>query len=131
MTQELVNTIKSKLKNEMDCKVTMNQITYGRINTIRVMSWGVTTRTNFENKVPPVKVVPQSAPIISTIKKVFKKYGVERAWTQDAKCIVCNRKQYSPVFIKGFRQICQICIATDEKELRKKYEISTCLIGDD
>ena len=68
---------------------------------------------------------PENLPLL------FKKYGVERAWTQDAKCIVCNRKQYSPVFIKGFRQICQICIATDEKELRKKYEISTCLIGDD
>ena len=50
MTTEFLNTVKSKLKNEMDCKETMNQITYGQINTIRVMSWGVTTRTNFENK---------------------------------------------------------------------------------
>jgi len=68
---------------------------------------------------------PENIPLL------FKKYGVERGWTQDAKCIVCNSKQYSPVFIKGFRQICKICIATDEIELRKKYEISICLIGDD
>jgi len=65
------------------------------------------------------------------IPRLTKKYGQERMWKQDHPCIKCGRDQYNPEFIKGYRQICKICIAEYEGDLKKTYDVSRCLIEDD
>lgn len=65
------------------------------------------------------------------IPRLSKKYGQEKMWTQDHPCIKCARNQYNPEFIKGFRQICKICIAEYEDELKLRYDVNVCLIEDD
>ena len=65
------------------------------------------------------------------IPRLNKKYGMERMWKQDHPCIKCGRDQYNPEFIKGFRQICKICIAEYEDDLKKTYDDNKCLIDDD
>ena len=52
-------------------------------------------------------------------------------WKQDYPCIKCERYQYNPEFIKGFRQICKICISEYENDLKEKYDVNVCLIDDD
>jgi len=65
------------------------------------------------------------------IPRLNKKYGEERMWKQDYPCIKCGRYSYNPEFIKGYRQICKICIAEHENDLKKTYGVNTCLIDDD
>jgi hypothetical protein len=36
-------------------------------------------------------------------------------------CIKCSRDAYSPVFVKGYRQLCVICLCRCEEELKKEY----------
>ncbi len=57
-----------------------------------------------------------------------KKVGGEGAWKQTADCILCGRDQYNPVFIKGFRQICKICLGTEYEELKKRFHKPLCMI---
>ena len=68
---------------------------------------------------------------VNNLPRLNKKYGVERMWKQDNPCIVCKGYSYSPVFIKGFRQICKMCICSDENNLKEKYSNSECLMLDD
>ena len=42
-----------------------------------------------------------------------------------------RKYQYNPEFIKGFRQICKICISEYENDLKEKYDVNVCLIDDD
>jgi ssDNA-binding Zn-finger/Zn-ribbon topoisomerase 1 len=55
------------------------------------------------------------------IPMLSKRRGVEVKWKQDAPCIICKRDQYSPQFIKGPRQLCQICLATDYEKIKGMY----------
>lgn len=65
------------------------------------------------------------------IPRLSKKYGNERMWKQDDPCIKCESYSYNPEFIRGYRQICKICIAEYEDDLKKTYDVSKCLIDDD
>jgi hypothetical protein len=65
------------------------------------------------------------------LPRLMKKVGQEGMWKQEKSCIQCKTEQYSPQFIKGPRQICKMCFGMDYKELKKKYEITECLIMDD
>lgn len=65
------------------------------------------------------------------IPRLRKRYGQERMWKQDDPCIKCGRYSYNPEFIRGYRQICKICIAEHEDDLKKTYDVSRCLIEDD
>jgi hypothetical protein len=62
---------------------------------------------------------------------MIKKKGMEFMWTQDKPCIKCDRIQYNPEYIKGHRQICKICIANYEDELKKEYSEARCMIFED
>ncbi len=42
---------------------------------------------------------------------------------QESPCIVCGRTKYNPVFAKGYRQICKICMSNDEAQLSQKYAV--------
>lgn len=59
-----------------------------------------------------------------------KKVGMEGKWTQIKSCIKCNRNQYNPLWIKGYRQICKICFAQDLESLRQEYSHSICMMED-
>jgi len=65
------------------------------------------------------------------IPYLSKKVGMEGKWIQEKPCIQCGRDHYNPEFIKGFRQICKICFGCEQPELKKKFEITECLIMDD
>ncbi len=65
------------------------------------------------------------------LPRLHKKYGQERGWKQDIPCIKCKGISYNPVFIKGFRQICKICIDSHEDNLKKEYAITECMFLDD
>ena len=71
------------------------------------------------------------APWAEKLPRLRKRYGQERMWKQDDPCIKCGRYSYNPEFIRGYRQICKICIAEHEDELKKTYDVSKCLIEDD
>ena len=65
------------------------------------------------------------------LPRLTKKFGIKEFWTQEKSCICCKQEQYNPVFIKGFRQICKICICEHEISLKEKYNTNKCLIIDD
>lgn len=60
-----------------------------------------------------------------------KKVGMEGGWHQSKKCINCSSEKYNPVFIKGFRQICKICLGIDYEKLKQKFKVQSCMIIDD
>ena len=53
--------------------------------------------------------------------------GSAYGWKQDLECIKCGKEKYKPVFVKGYRQICKLCLCIYDDELKKKYT-SKCLI---
>jgi hypothetical protein len=58
------------------------------------------------------------------IPMLSKRYGQETMWKQTAPCIICKTEQYSPQYIKGPRQLCKICTATDYNTLKEMYDRS-------
>jgi len=48
MTKELVTTVTSKLERDFDTTETMRQL--NGFGGMRILSWGISTRTNFQNK---------------------------------------------------------------------------------
>ena len=46
-----------------------------------------------------------------------------REWKQEAPCVSCKRSQYSPIYFRGYRSLCKICLETDYEELKKKYDL--------
>jgi hypothetical protein len=60
-----------------------------------------------------------------------KKIGQEGAWNQLKDCIHCGRTHYNPVFKKGFRQVCKICLGEYYDDIKKKYLVQECMIIDD
>lgn len=68
---------------------------------------------------------------IINLPQLHKKVGMEGHWQQTDKCIHCGRFKYNPVFAKGFRQICKICLADYYDEIKKKYQEEDCMIVDD
>jgi Competence protein CoiA-like family len=62
---------------------------------------------------------------------LIKRVGQEGMWKQEKPCIQCGTENYSPEFVKGVRQICKMCFGMDRKQLKKKYEVTECLIMDD
>ena len=66
------------------------------------------------------------------LPRLNQKGGQGVGWKQENPCIVCKRNSYNPVFAKGFRQICKICLDQNYDELKEKYDISSkCLFADD
>ena len=58
------------------------------------------------------------------IPSLSKRYGQERMWEQEKPCIICGTKSYSPQYIQGPRQVCQICVSTDYDKLKEMYNKS-------
>jgi len=74
----------------------------------------------------------KTEPWVENLPRLNKKGGMEVHWKQDKACIQCGRNQYNPVFAKGFRQICKICLNEDYNKVKEKYDINkSCLIVDD
>lgn len=86
-------------------------------------------RTSLNRFCPNCRIYTESW--TENLPRLSKKYGQERMWKQDFSCIKCKREQYNPVFVKGFRQICKICICDYEDELKTTYDVNTCMILDD
>jgi len=59
------------------------------------------------------------------------RYGMERLWEQERPCIICKRDKYSPVFLRGPRALCKICLGDSGEKLKEEYGVSRCLIVDD
>ena len=68
-------------------------------------------------------------PWVENIPRLNKRNGADNNWAQDKPCLQCKRIQYSPVWVKGPRQICKICLANYEDILKEKYnKTSACMI---
>jgi hypothetical protein len=44
------------------------------------------------------------------IPRLTIRVGHKGMWKQSGPCIRCGRKNYNPVFLKGYRQICKLCL---------------------
>ena len=64
---------------------------------------------------------------VNNLPRLPNRKGSSDKWRQDLECIKCGRDKYSPIFVKGYRQICKLCLVRDKEELRKEYT-SKCLI---
>jgi hypothetical protein len=60
---------------------------------------------------------------VNELPQLYCRYGSERGWIQENPCIKCGRKAYNPVFCKGYKQICKICISSYEYELKNEYSV--------
>jgi hypothetical protein len=56
------------------------------------------------------------------IPTLSRRGGQEVMWKQEKPCIICKRDQYSPEWIKGPRQVCKVCIATDYQKLKEMFD---------
>lgn len=61
---------------------------------------------------------------VDNLPRLNKRMGVEKGWIQESPCIKCGRSMYSPVFVRGPRQICKLCLSDYEIELKKQYDKS-------
>lgn len=67
---------------------------------------------------------------VNNLPKLYDKKGHETKWAQDKPCIKCGRGAYSPLYVKGYRQVCKICVVIYEEELKNEYNIKgKCLIN--
>lgn len=62
-------------------------------------------------------------PWAKNLPRLPYKNGEKTKWNQESPCIVCGRTKYNPVFAKGYRQICKICMSNDEVQLSQKYAV--------
>jgi hypothetical protein len=73
---------------------------------------------------------------VLNIPRLSQKMGQDKKWLQERPCIKCSREQYNPIFSKGYRQICKICISEYKDELEAKYTkqelkpYTECIISD-
>ena len=58
---------------------------------------------------------------VHNLPRLNEKVGIENGWCQESPCIKCSRGSYSPVFVKGYRQLCVICLCRCEEELKEEY----------
>ena len=66
---------------------------------------------------------------VHNLPRLSNKSGCENRWLQEIPCIQCGRYKYNPIFVKGYRQICKICLARDTDKLKEKYDITgKCLL---
>jgi hypothetical protein len=57
---------------------------------------------------------------VNMIPILPKKYGVERRWKQDMKCISCERTSYTPEWINQIpRQVCKPCLGNQPVKVRE------------
>ena len=68
---------------------------------------------------------------VDKLPRLNKKVGVEGMWSQEKPCMICKTEQYSPVFVRGPRQICKLCLGPSEEKLKAEYSKSVCMIIDD
>ena len=68
---------------------------------------------------------------VQNLPSLIKKNGHDMGWQQVKPCIKCGSDCYSPVFAKGYYQICKMCICEYEEELKKEYGMKECIIMDD
>jgi hypothetical protein len=73
---------------------------------------------------------------VLNLPRLDKKIGAEKSWQQDKPCLKCGREKYNPIFVKGYRQICKICVGEYKDELEAKYAkqemkiYTECIISD-
>ena len=46
---------------------------------------------------------------VEKIPKIWK-IGSEGKWLQDTPCLICKRSKYSPVYSRGYRALCKLCL---------------------
>ncbi len=69
-----------------------------------------------------------SEPWVLSLPKLFNRIGHDKQWRQEQPCILCKRTAYSPVYVKGYRQICKICLGqADVKKLCENVK-NKCII---
>ena len=56
------------------------------------------------------------------IPRLIAKIGSEGNWHRTDPCIQCGRGKYNPVFLKGFRQVCKICLGTLTNEIKHRFQ---------
>ena len=61
---------------------------------------------------------------IKNIPTLSKKIG-SPTWLQEAPCIHCGRRAYSPVFFLGPLQLCKLCLGNHSNELKEKFSKAT------
>jgi hypothetical protein len=67
---------------------------------------------------------------VNNLPRLYKGNGWKQHYKQESPCIKCGETAYRPIFIKGYRQLCEICLPTYEDELKKEYSMKgKCLIS--
>lgn len=55
--------------------------------------------------------------VLSKIRKIHK-YGMERSWKQDEKCVSCQKQSYNPIYSeypsRGYYEICKLCFGNSD-----------------
>ena len=63
-------------------------------------------------------------PWVDNIPRLDRSFEPHKAWEQSHPCIICKRKLYSPIFLRGYRQLCKICLETDYDWLKQQYDLN-------
>ena len=45
------------------------------------------------------------------------------AWKQSSPCLICKREKYNPIWSRGYRTLCGICLETDYDILKSKFSL--------
>jgi hypothetical protein len=56
------------------------------------------------------------------IPRLTNRVGMEGMWEQSGPCIHCGRKRYNPVFLKGYLQLCKLCLGNERDQVRCKLQ---------
>lgn len=60
-------------------------------------------------------------PRLYTKTNVYTQTDYGTAWCQESPCIKCGRCAYNAVFVRGYRQLCYLCLGRCEEELKEEY----------
>lgn len=107
-THATMTTVRPEPWYEIDCKELLesldecNQEKDDRL-------WIQCIRTNCMDRVCEDCLI-LDRPWINIIPLLDHKVGIEGQWRQEKKCIHCGICNYNPVFMRGFRQVCKLCL---------------------
>lgn len=66
---------------------------------------------------------------VNNLPRLCKRYGWNQQYKQEYPCIKCDETAYRPIFSKGYRQLCDMCLSKHKDELKKEYDMKgKCLL---
>jgi hypothetical protein len=68
---------------------------------------------------------------VDKLPRLSRRENMTGMWAQEKPCIICKREKYRPVFVRGPRQICKLCLGPSEEKLKAEYSKSVCMIIDE